>query len=425
MAKPPPEPLATDLGTDPSALRVSRLRSCLAGATLAMVAISWPLWVDLADFPAVPFVRWAPSLPRAWSWLGPLALVASLGLGLTQRFGRAGMAASVPIFAALILGDQLRLQPWVYQYLVIASLLVLLPALHSMMFCRLFLVSIYFHSGLSKLDTAFAQEMGPLFLTTLARTLGVNASRMSDGMSLLMPMGEIVVALLLLFRRTRVLGFLGALSIHSVLLLILGPWGLGHSTIVLVWNMALVVEEYFLFWPYRGRPIGPMIWTPMTKLAGLAIGLLCLLPFGERSGLFDSWPSHALYASHCERSRIEATTAVPDALAPFANRVPGSTRWVLDFTRWCREVRGVPPYPQRRYANGVAEWLAGRVIENESRDEVTRVSHWRRADLLNGERAASSFSGRDEIRDEGGRFWFNAHPRDAGKRSDRVPSQGH
>ena len=33
--------------------RADLLRKALCGATLVMVALSWPLWIDLADFPNV------------------------------------------------------------------------------------------------------------------------------------------------------------------------------------------------------------------------------------------------------------------------------------------------------------------------------------------------------------------------------------
>src|SRR5262249_18866752 len=148
---------------------------------------------------------------------------------------------------------QLRLQPWVYQFLVMGGLCLVVPPRRAVDFCRIYLASLYFHSGLSKLDLAFATEMGPAFLQAIARLLALDPSRLARPVELsyAMPSAEMVVALLLLFRRTRLIGLIGLLAIHVTLLLILGPWpwGLGHSTIVLVWNVALAVEEVVLFWP--------------------------------------------------------------------------------------------------------------------------------------------------------------------------------
>jgi len=419
MTGPSDEALATDLAIDSFAFRAQRLRLVLAGATLLMVGLSWPLWIDLDEFPAIPFVGWYPSYPLAWSWLGLIVLILSLGLSLTERFARLGLVTSIVVFVGLILGDQLRFQPWVYQYLVIASGLALVPPRQALMFSRLYLVSVYFHSGLSKLDDSFAHEMGPLFLRTLARVLGSEVSLWVGPKStlpiLLMPMAEIVVAIALLVRRTRVLGYLAAFLIHVTLLLILGPWGLGHSPIVLVWNLVLAIEEFFLFWPLERIATEAMVWTPRSKLVGSAMGLIVVLPLVERWGIWDSWPSHALYASHCERSEITIDAqSIPGSALAFGNQVQSTRDWALSLTGWCRAVRGVPAYPQCRYANGVAEWLDAESARSLPTENV-RVVHWSRAGLWTRERISLVLTGTDEIRHQGDRFWWNAHPR----RSDR------
>ncbi len=71
-----------------------------------------------------------------------------------------------------------------------------------------------------------------------------------------MPAFEMAVSLLLIFRKTRRIGLVGAVAIHAALLAILGPWGLDHSTIVLVWNGALILEDLLLFGP---RPEPPKV----------------------------------------------------------------------------------------------------------------------------------------------------------------------
>ena len=53
------------------------------------------------------------------------------------------------------------------------------------------------------------------------------------------PLGELAVAVLLLHRRTWTWGLAGSIAMHGLLLLALGPWGLGHRPAVLVWNVAV------------------------------------------------------------------------------------------------------------------------------------------------------------------------------------------
>jgi hypothetical protein len=420
MADPDPDAPTPEPLVDTDLLRARRLRLVLTGSTLVMVLLSWPLWIDLADFPAVPFVRWFPEYPREWSWLGLGIVLTGLGLSMRDRFGRIGLGLTVVAMTWLILGDQLRLQPWVYQFLVMGTLLGVLPPRSALTFCRTYLVSVYLYSGVSKLDRSFVDELGPLFLRTFARVVPIDASGLfkpgREATVLIMPIAEIVVAALLIPRRTRAIGYLGALIIHLTLLLILGPWGLGHSTIVLVWNVALGVEEFFVFWP--GSPSRRELagWSLREKILGLPFAMVVLMPMSERWGFFDSWPSHALYASHCERSSITMDSAGNFDRMPAALRIASKASisqggWVLNPTDWTRSVRGVPVSPQNRYANGLAEWIAARMgNEGYGRPEV-RVVHSSRADLLTGRRVEISSEGLEEIRDEGERFWFNAHPR--------------
>jgi hypothetical protein len=420
MSDPEPDPPTPESVVDTDDLRARRLRLVLAGSTLVMVVLSWPLWIDLADFPAVPFVRWFPEYPREWSWLGLGMIVAGLGLGMSDRFGRIGLGVTVITMTWLILGDQLRLQPWVYQFLVMGTLLAVLPSRSALVFCRAYLVSVYIYSGLSKLDQSFVDELGPLFLRTFARLVPIDASGLfkpgREATVLVMPLAEIVVAALLVPRRTRAIGYLGALIVHLSLLLVLGPWGLGHSTIVLAWNVALGVEEFFVFWPGGPGRRESLGWSFREKIVALPFAMVMVMSLTERLGLFDSWPSHALYASHCERSSITMDAFGNFDSLPTALRVASTVSipqggWVLNPTDWTRSVRGVPVCPQNRYANGLAEWIAARKGNHGYPRPEVRVVHSSRADLLTGRRGEIRLEDLDDIRDEGDRFWFNAHPR--------------
>ena len=121
------------------------------------------------------------------------------------------------------------------------------------------------------------------------------------------------------------------------MLLILGPWGLGHSTIVLVWNVALAIEEFFAFWPREhGCRSGRPAWGLREKAVGLPMAAIAsVMPMAARTGLFDSWPSHALYASHCERSSILIdpsgdVEALPEALRVACDRDSPQGVWTLN-----------------------------------------------------------------------------------------------
>jgi hypothetical protein len=400
---------------DGRAVALAPLRAVLGSATLVMLGLSWPLWTAPGGwFPRVPFVKRAAWLepPPALAWIVFAAACVAVALGAWGRRWRGAMALSQLLLVALVLQDQHRFQPWVYQYLMVGLLLVGLSPASGVRHARWWFAGLYFHSGLSKLDVSFVRELGSVFLATLVRPLGLDPASWPEpwrvSAILAMPAAEIVVAVLLIVPRTQRVGLAGALVIHAALLVILGPWGLAHSTIVLVWNAAVMVEVALLFslkvasedererWP--ARVIQIVFWAALVA------------PFGERLGLLDAWPAHALYASHAERTTVFLHEEALDAYPPDVRRHvdgEGEGPWRrLDLTAWSRAARGTPVYPAERACLGLAEALAARY----GGPHPLRVLLWGRANPWNGRRGVVECRGADAIRRHGDRYRLNAHP---------------
>src|SRR5262249_19553264 len=149
---------------------------------------------------------------------------------------RSALGLSVVAMVFLVLGDQERFQAWVYQFLMIAMFLAAVPGPTALLLARWWYIATYVYSGLSKLDVTFCHELGRLFLETACRPWGVDPATwpglVRNGAILAMPVGEIAVALALCHPATRRSGRFVAVLLHVILILLLGPWGLGHSAIV-------------------------------------------------------------------------------------------------------------------------------------------------------------------------------------------------
>ncbi|RUL87237.1 hypothetical protein [Tautonia sociabilis] len=399
---------------EPPTFREAAFRVALGGATLAMLGLSWPLWVGRGgEFPRVPFV---PGLPEP-GWLRVVLGAVLVGSIVAGMAGRRWLLAGPLALAYLVAGDQHRFQPWVYQYALMAMALGALRRARALGLCRVLLVALYVHSGLSKLDATFAREVGPAFLTQLAGPLGLDPMSwpgpLRSAASLAMPAWELLVGVGLAIRATRPFALVGAVLMHATLIMILGPWGLDHSTIVVVWNASLIVEGVILFGRTGlGREVSAM--EPMPRW-GWAIsgvfGLAVVLPLAERWGRWDSWPSFALYASHAERVYVSVRSdALGDLPASIRRHLRPSRLgdpWrQLDLTSWSRAERGTPPYPQARAAVGVAEALASRPGMAGS----VRAIAWGRASRFSGRRTRSEAIGLEAIRRLADGFTLNAHP---------------
>ncbi|HWE39219.1 MAG TPA: hypothetical protein VG406_21900 [Isosphaeraceae bacterium] len=373
-----------------------------------MLATSWPLWVESPDFPRVPFVAGLPDPSRSASWVAFGLLVAAVAGGVAWR---PALASGAVVLAALVAQDQHRLQPWAYQYFLVSIALAACPAGEASGLSRLFVVALYVHSGLSKLDASFVHGLGAEFLAVATRPFGLHPRAWPDWVrtaaTLAMPAAESGIGVGLCSRRTRRPALVGAIGMHLALLFVLGPAGLDHSANVLIWNGALIVEDVILFGP-TPAPSPTSGRFRASGLARLAMMGAAILPFGERLGLWDAWPSFALYASHVDLSDVyineDEAGSLPESLR---RQLAADGAWRrLDLTAWSRSVRGVPVYPQARACNGLAEALAARYRGARA----LRVVRWGRAGWLSGRRDRDEAIGLDAIRRLGDRDRLNAHP---------------
>jgi hypothetical protein len=398
------------------------LRLALGVSTLLMLGLSWPLWIAHGDLPMVPFAGGLPVLRRPWSDALAMGVAGSLMAGMFAAVRGSRTTAwdviSLVGFVALVIQDQNRLQPWVYQSVMLTLALAACRSRWALWLSRLFLIALYVHSGLSKLDASFASELGPHLLGGLFRPAGVMVQSWRRGtvfvLALLMPAVEVLAGAGLALRRVRRFGLALAISIHAVLIGILGPWGLGHSAIVLAWNVALVVELVVLFTgPGPGRDGGPR--SPACRAVTGLFVVACVMPCFERWGYWDTWPAFAFYASHTERTQIllhDADLAgYPPELLRHLGASTGEPWRRLDLTGWSRSERGVPVYPQGRVANAIAESLAGW----GGRRRLVLLRQWGRADRWTGRREFEQRMGLDAIRERGDRYWINGHPARMGR----------
>jgi hypothetical protein len=134
-----------------SARRWRWLTRLVPAGFVAGVLLSWPLWRGPRSFPLAPAFPAAGRLP---SWTDGAAILMLLaGLTATTIVRRPGRAIALVLGAGAVLAsrDQMRWQPWFYQY---SSMLAVL-ALYSrdatkekresvLNACRLIVASIYF-----------------------------------------------------------------------------------------------------------------------------------------------------------------------------------------------------------------------------------------------------------------------------------------
>lgn len=339
-----------------------------------MSLITTPTWVD-------------------WFCLGLSA--GALGICLLAKEGKA-LTVALMLFAtsttALILLDQHRLQPWAYQFVILATVIATSSKLNAVRRIQIITVSIYIFSGISKLDYQFVHTVGDQMLSTLIGTFGATTENWPTQIKhftvLCLPMTEILLGIGLLISKTRNCAAAGAVTMHAVLLLLLfqDVSGLG----VLIWNLFFIFQIIWIFYRQPNQKTKP-VKNPMVDSFGYLITLgVVIFPL---LGFCDHWPAWQVYAPRCSRAKLESP-------------LEDNELW-NNFGQWSNQTLAVPVYPQARFEFAVA--VAVQQKFNESRGLPIEVSQ--ASNRWNGTRVSKLIAG-DQIKMQKSRYWLNTHARD-------------
>ncbi len=416
-----PSIFAVDLRLSPR--RAELLRRTVGLFGFLLVAVTWPLWTPQTVFPQVPLFRAALHVSNMAQWGAAGAMLAGLFGMLVLPAGRLARAALL-LFAAgtasLVVMDQQRLQPWAYQFVLLAVVLAIAPARSALVLVRVFIVGFYFESAITKLDYSFLHTLGQQFLQTLVGFVGVSIEAWPLAVRLaaaaVFPLGELLVALGLWFTGTRRIALYGAIGLHVLLLVILGPWGLDHKPGVLAWNAFFIVQDVLLFWTPRRATANATGSIGARRAPSPAVALVAaavLLPLLEPWGWFDMWPSWGLYASSAERVVLQihrqGRHELPDSLERYleAPEDPAEPWLTLRLDRWSLGALGAPIYPQNRVQLGIAQAVVG----GGGWAQRARTIRLSRADRWTGERTSTIIQGAAQWNAVGGEYFFNTLPR--------------
>ncbi|MCA9053962.1 MAG: hypothetical protein KDA75_09005 [Planctomycetaceae bacterium] len=372
-------------------LVLTRLRRCLALALFALTVSSWPLWTGAGDFPQIPWAGALAQTPEAVDALLLTTLLLGSAAALfgpgTSRWTSRTATVQLLALAGLVALDQHRLQPWSYEFLLALSVMACGVERTGVTCLRGIVVSIYFWSGVSKVDPGFIDGHGQMLLDGLLRALHLSDAMWSDSVrqfaAAAMPAAELVIALLLTFARTRSVGLVASLMLHATLLLTLGPWGLDHEWGVLLWNLYFIAQNLILFRPLDTQPADIAPKRPIRGRVAIAItSAAVLLPLLNPVGLWDHWPSWSVYSAHPTIVRVFVrdgdVSRLPASLRPFVDPPLPLDDWrLVRLDQWSFSERGVPPYPQARWRIAVAAAIAIRAgLDHQPRVVLLRRKGW-------------------------------------------------
>jgi uncharacterized membrane protein YphA (DoxX/SURF4 family) len=363
---------------------IKRLSQLMAFSFIAEILVCWKMWIPIGrEFPMISAFE---SIPISLGLIGDCILICflftSLILIILHKHSKLAFTVLLVCFVLLILEDIARLQPWVYGQTAILCLLCFQPKkpnteeLKKSILTGVLIViaGIYLWSGLQKFNLNFIRETFPWLLSATGIDLIVPAGEPTPSINyslFLVALGETILGLMIIFKKTRKIGMIGTLIMHVFILFSVGPLGHNWNQVVWPWNVSqmLILISFLKFKPdisFRAN-IKPI------KFNYILILLFFIMPAFNLIGLWDPPLSGCLYeGTHDEvafyydgyrqtkmlKHQEEGSTINEDDLGNFL----GTNTY---FTYWSLYGMNAPNYPAHRYYKRIGKILCSEVSNPE------------------------------------------------------------
>ena len=322
--------------------------------------VSWRLWFGESRlFPKAPLLGPLADIPP---WLDTLfAVAAAISCIAICLLPARRLPYLIALSCGLVLAasDQMRWQPWCYQYWL--TLFLLLPLTISATTkvetnlnpLRWIVIAIYLWSGIHKCNSGFVSfYRGDLAGHFIAESSGTLQAIIKSGAHLAGP-AEILLAVLLAVPKSRPLGSVLACGMHLAILLFLGPFFGGDNLVILPWNVAMIALVIALFWKQPSS-----IWrAPRTRAPRWRSAIVCTLVFALPAlSMIHRWPQYLsfhLYSGGSQRFQLVLTRKGIEKLdadhRQLLTESPASAQLrVLDLQAWSLAEFGVPVVAEDR-----------------------------------------------------------------------------
>ena len=332
------------------------MRLILALGLATGVLVSLPLWLSVRGFPLMPRMPVVPPPPPPLD-SAAVAVLLLLALAIMVRpQPRVEILGLSLVTALLVLADQNRCQPWVYQY--VAMLVVAGPSVRGeppggtatrLDALRVMLASIYVWSGIQKINLLFFNDIALWLVEPIADHLPSSVRPLVEASGYAFPAAEIFVGVGLLVSRLQRPALVLGLAMHLFILYAIGPLGHDVNRTVWPWNAVMMSLLWILFGAPARLDVRSLWSSRPVLLRRLAIIAFAVLPAFNFVGLWDAYLSWGLYNNLALEADVyiapRALPCLPDDVRRHVTRA--NDRNVLHVWDWAMDVLGAPPYPER------------------------------------------------------------------------------
>jgi hypothetical protein len=223
--------------------------------------------------------------------------------------------------------------------------------------CRFIVASIYFWSGLQKLNPEFANHDFIWMLAPIQKLLPAEAWRLFYVFARITPFIEMGIGVGLLFTRTRTAAITLALAMCAFVLWTLGPLGHNWDNIVWPWNITLVLSVLVLIAKSKANLLRGIFLVKNHAFHKATLVLFGLLPLSYFFNVWDSYLSWSLYSGTTYIAIVYMSNDVRARLPNSIQRlvkIDEHHRNSLPLVDLAFSELNVPPYPEARIFKSVA-----------------------------------------------------------------------
>lgn len=337
-------------------LTISVLKASVNIAFLATIIISYKLWTNIErSIPGIPVINLIRfDLP---SYL-TVFLVGVLGVSLVMivsfKKPHYFLLINLLVSLLLVLFDINRLQPSIYLFLTVNSILFIyfsgkLNEDELLNLVRLLLCAVYFWSGIHKWNQNYYESIY-LWLAEPYLTYFKNPSSqyLIKSLGHISPFIEVFMSIGLLFKRTRNLSACLVVLMHLIIIVTI-VFIKDFNTSILPWNLTLILIVFICFYN-RSFSFSDLFSGIGNKRILPFIILFWILPLFNFIGYWDAYLSHDLYSGKAKFGFVYFNDGVKSRLplryARYIEQVNGQN--YISLTKWSMEEIHVPVYPEVR-----------------------------------------------------------------------------
>lgn len=232
------------LTRDFSEKQIGYLMKVIAFFWLIAKIWSYKMWIAERVYPVIPPVDIFKGAP---DFLHQSLLGGSLVILLAILCLKINRWLLITLLIAEIMScslDVVRWQPWEYMYLCFLLLFIInfYKPKNILLLSHLFLVSIYLFSGLHKMNRDFLSSvwLNMVLVDFLGLSMEFIVKYKLFFVGLLIPVSEIILAVLLLISKSKRKISYGLMVMHLGVLAFIGPLGLKYNSVVWPWNLAMI-----------------------------------------------------------------------------------------------------------------------------------------------------------------------------------------